>query len=89
MSAASKSLSYSELESELLNAVNMSEVACRVLEGAGRRSSDGLFFCSEEMELISFSVYHANALVRELKSKWDEIHESNLAAGRAEKGGAA
>lgn len=88
MNAASKTLSYSELESELLNALNMSEIACHVLEGAGRKSSDGLFFCSEEMELISFSVYHANALVRELKSKWDEIHESNVAAARA-KGGAA
>ncbi len=92
MSAPREILDYRDLESKLHDAVNMSEVACDMIEQAQCSANHygGSFHLTDnEMNLVSFSVYHANKLVCELKSKWDEVHESNVAARNSAKGGAA
>ncbi len=90
MSAPASVLTYRDLESEMHEAVDMSEIACSMMENAQGPSNrrDGCYrLTDDEMRLISFAVYHSNRLVRDLKKKWDAIHDSNVSA-HSQKGGA-
>ncbi|MHA6645056.1 hypothetical protein [Mesorhizobium sp. A623] len=78
MSAAPELLTYYDLESELNDAVSMSEVACDLIENAqcaANRTASGYALTAGEMRLMSFSIYHANSLALKLKKKWDEVHD--------------
>ena len=78
-------LDYRDLESELHNAVSMSEVACDMFEqaqGIANRRADGIVLCDEEVRLLSFAIHHANSLAHDLMKKWKAVHDSNVAANR-------
>lgn len=81
-------LDYRDLESEIHDAVNMSEVACLLIEQAGNRKNEGWVVTENEMNMLLFSVYHANSLVNDLKAKWEAVHESNAARRVKSNGGA-
>jgi len=91
MSSAREVLDYRDFESELIDAVNMSEIACDMVEqmqSATSRVTGGYRVTDDQMKLVSFSVYHANKLAIELKERWNQIHDSNVASKVTRKGGA-
>ncbi|WP_406873313.1 hypothetical protein WHT83_06345 [Aminobacter sp. P9b] len=75
MSAVTETLNYTDLESELHDAVNMSAIACELLE---RADSNG--FKNVDWQILVFAVYHSNSLLIDLKRCFDKIHDSNVAA---------
>lgn len=85
MNAAPEPLNYTDIEDELHEAVNMSEVACSLIERAGEQRPGGILVTDGEWCQLMFAVFHANKLSLTLKRRWEEIHESNVKA----KGGAA
>ena len=80
MNAASKTLTYIDIESELHAAVNMSEVACSLIEPAGEQRPGGILVTDGEWCQLMFAVFHANKLSLALKRRWEEVHESNVKA---------
>lgn len=78
--SASRGLDYRDLESELLTAVNMAEIACEQIESAQgkyNKTASGFHLSDGEMRLVSFAVYHASDLINALKKKWDAVHDDN------------
>lgn len=79
---AVRNLDYRDLESELLTAVNMAEIACDQIESAQNkhnRTISGFHLSEDEMNLVSFAVYHTSDLINALKKKWDDVHDANIA----------
>jgi hypothetical protein len=75
-----KKLSYMDLEGDLHDAVNMSEIATTLVEdaqGAPNRVIGAFVISEDEMASLSFAIYHTNKLALALKAKWMEVHNSN------------
>ncbi|MBA8910166.1 hypothetical protein [Aminobacter ciceronei] len=85
MNPVTETLDYTDIESELHEAVNMSEIACSLIEHAGVQRPGGTLVTDDEWNQLLFAVFHANKLSLALKRRWEEVHESNVKA----KGGAA
>ncbi|MHA6686894.1 hypothetical protein [Mesorhizobium sp. A556] len=82
MNTPREPLDYRDLESELEDALSMAAIASEQVEKAfvpladmdrtTYRLTDG------EVRLVHFAVYHSENLLRAVKARWDEIHESNI-----------
>lgn len=81
MSAAKEALTHIDLESELNDAVNMAEVACALIEGAGTARNGGIIVTENEWNLLVFAVFHSSNLANVLKKRFEQICESQR--GRA------
>jgi hypothetical protein len=82
-SAGSKPLSYLDLEGTLHDAVNMADIVCGLIEAAqceANNTESGLHLSDDEMRLITFSVYHSAQLVGDVMRRWNEVHDSHVAA---------
>lgn len=84
MNAEREPLDYRDLESELENALNMGAIAServeRALDGSANAKKCHYYLSDGEVRLIHFAVYHAEDLLKAVKAKWNEIHDSNVAA---------
>ena len=75
-----------ELEGELHDAINMSDIARDLVDASHARRQDGYFLIGDEqMRLLAFAVNHASRLVDRVKKTWDETWDK----ASAQKGGAA
>lgn len=78
-------LDYIDLESCLLTAENMAEIACDKIESAQgkfNKTARGYHLSDAEMNLISFAIYHTSDLIKALKERWIEVHKANGGNGR-------
>lgn len=86
MSPQHNPLDYRHLEVPLHEAVGMSEIACQLVEDLQHPSAKrdgGLVITDNQLEMVTFAVFHANKLIRALDAKWDEIRKSNMVKGGA------
>lgn len=81
--AMPKPMTYLDIGDSIHTARYMSDIACEMIEGAqctANQIKGGYRITDTEMELLSFSIYHASMLINNVKHKWDEVHDSVLAA---------
>ena len=75
-----------ELEGGLHDAINMSDIACDLIDESHARHHDGYFLISDEqMRVLAFAINHASRLVNQVKKTWDETWDK----ASPQKGGAA
>ena len=75
-----------ELEGDLHDAINMSDIARDLVDASHARRQDGYFLIGDEqMRLLAFAVNHSSRLVDRVKKTWDETWDK----ASAQKGGAA
>lgn len=73
-------LTYLDLEAQINDVDNMSEIAFRLSEH-GQKVSGGFFFSEGDCTSLTFAIIHTNDLIQTLKKRFDQIHASNV--GRA------
>lgn len=82
--STSHDLDYLDLESSILTAANMAEIACdkiEVAQGKFNKTAKGYHLTDNEMQLVSFAIYHTSDLIKDIKRRWVEVHEANSTKG--------